>query len=281
MTRTGSALTAEDIFDFSIIDELRDDIQAINIRHGGKPYFYREGYLTYSDYNIRHGGHGKRIVESLNRMFSKVSGGVRYLDIGCVDVPVLAFMAKHFDEVMLIEPNPYSREIASLIIKAQGMNRVTVVPSITEVQGQFDSITAWECLEHVVSADASVSAAQYANYWQAKREFLDVIKGHMTKQSHLFWSVPVMTGWVFAAKYVASLMRGRPYSAIDMQDALLHLTGQTRRIDKWISVGSHLGFNEKQFVKLVKELFAIADIEKLPGRKGINEHLYGHCRISG
>ncbi len=278
MTRTGSALTAEDIFDFTIIDELRDDIQTINRRYGGKPYFFREGYLTYSDYNIRHGGHGRRIVESLNRMFSKVSGGERYLDIGCVDVPVLAFMAKHFDDLVLIEPNPYSRDIASLIIKAKGMDRVKVVPSITEVQGQFDAITAWECLEHVVSVDASMGAAQYNDYWQAKREFLGVIKDHMTEQSHLFWSVPVMTGWVFAAKYVASLMQGRLYSTIDLKDALLHVTGQTRRIDKWIPVSSHLGFNEKQFAKLMQELFTVAEIEKLPGRKGINEHLYGHCK---
>jgi hypothetical protein len=278
MVNPAAKIRAEDVFNFSIIDELRDDIEKINLKYGGVTYYIREGFLTYSDYNIRHGGHGRRVVESLNRMFATISGGKRYLEIGCVDVPVLAFMAQHFDEIVLIEPNPYSREIANLIIDGLGVKHVSVIPSITSVDGEFDTIAAWECLEHVVSVDASIGAAQYNDYWQAKREFLGIVKETLTQDGDLFWSVPVMTGWVFAAKYFASLGMGRRYSQIDLRDAMLHLVAKTASIDKWIPASSHLGFNQKQFASLVREIFPLAEIEKLRGRKHINEHLYGHCR---
>jgi hypothetical protein len=277
MQTSSAALRREDVFDFSVIDELREEIEQVNIKYGGQPYFFRPGYLTYSDYNIRHGGHGTRVVESLNRVFKELSGGRRYLEIGCVDAPVLKYMAPKFDEIVLIEPKPYSREIAGLVIDRLGLKHVTIVPNITAVKGKFDLVTAWECLEHVVSVDASIGAAQYANYWSAKRQFLEAIRNLLEPGGHLFWSVPVMTGWVFAAKYLAALAAGRKYSEIGWSDAVLHLTGQTQKIDKWIPASSHLGFNEKQFAELVSEVFPVTSIEKLVGRKNINEHLFGHC----
>jgi hypothetical protein len=280
MSKTNAPLSAADIFDFSIVDGLKSEIEQVNMKYGGKPYYFREGFLTYSDFNIRHGGHGRRVVESFNRMFSEVSGGSRYLEIGCVDVPALDFLHKRFDELVLIEPNPYNREIAGLVIDALNVSNVSVVPSIIETEGTFDVIAAWECLEHVVSVDASVGAAQCTDYWQAKQDFLTVVKSYMTADSHMFWSVPVMTGWVFAAKYLAALAKGNRYSEIDFHDSILHLFGQTRRIEKWIPVSSHLGFNESQFAELMCKLFSNTDVRKLPGRKGINEHLYGHSRIS-
>jgi 2-polyprenyl-3-methyl-5-hydroxy-6-metoxy-1,4-benzoquinol methylase len=280
MPGSTAALRPEDVFDFTVIDELRPEIEQVNTKYGGVPYFFRPGYLTYSDYNIRHGGHGTRVVESLNRVFSKISGGGRYLEIGCVDVPILKFMAPKFDEIVLIEPNPYNREIAGLIIERMGLTHITILPNIIAVDGTFDLITAWECLEHVVSVDASIGAAQYANYWAAKRQFLEEIRIRLEPGGHLFWSVPVMTGWVFAAKYVAALAAGRRYSEIEWSDALLHLTGQTRKIDKWIPASSHLGFNQKQFASLVSEVFPATRVEKLIGRKNINEHLFGHCTNS-
>ena len=102
----------------------------------------------------------------------------------------------------------------------------------------------------------------------------------MTDTSHMFWSVPVMTGWVFGAKYLAALAQGNHYSEIDLGDAWLHFTGHTKRISKWIPVTSHLGFNQKQFADLMRELFPVCSVEKLPGRKGINEHWYGYCKIA-
>ena len=56
----------------------------------------------------------------------------------------------------------------------------------------------------------------------------------------------------------------------------MHLTGQTQRIDKWISASSHLGFNEDQFARLVRKVFPDTHVEPLIGRKNINEHVFGH-----
>ncbi len=69
----------------------------------------------------------------------------------------------------------------------------------------------------------------------------------------MFWSVPVITGWVFAAKYLATLAKGNRYPEIDFHDSILHLFGQARRIEKWTPVSSHLGFNESQFAELMSE----------------------------
>lgn len=60
------------------------------------------------------------------------------------------------------------------------MKNVSDIPSIIKAEGTFDVIAAWECLEHVVLVDASVGAAQCINYWQAKQDFLNIVKCHMT-----------------------------------------------------------------------------------------------------
>ena len=58
MNRPTAALRSEDIFNFSIIDELRDEIQQINIKWGGKPYFF-DSHIGGSFGNRK----GYRIVE--------------------------------------------------------------------------------------------------------------------------------------------------------------------------------------------------------------------------
>ena len=55
MSKTTAPLSADDIFDFSIVDGLKSEIEQVNMKYGGKPYYFREGFLTYSDFNIRHG----------------------------------------------------------------------------------------------------------------------------------------------------------------------------------------------------------------------------------
>jgi hypothetical protein len=272
-------LDASEVFDFGVLDELREEIEAANLKFKGVPYYYQPGFLTYSDYNVRQGRHGPRILSTLEFMLSQTDGFGSYLDIGCMDSPALAFLSRSFETVTLVEPRPLYREILELVVDRRRLPNITIVPSIRDATGAFDLISAWETLEHVTSISDIVDRVSVADYWSAKQEFLVAIRGLLKSDRGRFcWSIPVMTGRVFAAKYVACLLiERRLYSKIGPADALRHLVGKTDSIPGPLESESHRGFDERRMTQLMSTIFEKVVSQPARGRGGLLEFVLGCC----
>ena len=177
-------LEASEVIDFSHLDDAREEIEAINLKHSGIPYYHVETCLTYSDYNVRQGAHGRRVLSTLEYLLERAESRGRYLDVGSMDSPQLKFLARTFDEVTLVEPGPLYRDILGVMIQHGGLSNVTVVPSIVQADGPFDVVSAWECLEHVVNIRSFEPADSVETYWGAKRAFIGEIHDRLRPGGH-------------------------------------------------------------------------------------------------
>ncbi len=234
-------------------------IPPVNISLEGHTYARR--YASYSDYNYLQPGIASfvriRHFEHALRLTREYFHNANVIDFACADGPLLPSLSKYFNNVVAIDKNPNSIEVASEVTKKMHLSNVELICnadlSLDVLKSKMPNhkyhiLYVLETLEHIGDKSAP---------WDSRANFIKDLFGLVDENGIIVLSVPNMIGISFLLQRLGLLLLNQqrePISIADMLKASL-FNDTTNLENQW--QGGHLGFNHKKLENRLKKDFKI------------------------